>query len=248
MYKLSINTNRNTLDVHWSNINNLAKYANIQAGHYLDPSCSFTADLLEKKFREWHQMFWDIEQEHGMLNFPDNSVFVDIGSGIGVKDLLLYSYVPNSKFYLIDSEGWDEAFAVSIPPNICYSNDYPIYNSWAPTKDAIATSNFDSSRFVIQDPSMEFPDADVVFSQLSWCFHYPKETYWDRVMSCLKTGGQLQLDVRILADRDIIGEISEELKSKPIERKFPKIPDFVDNYPIVDPAHTWSRCGWIKNV
>ena len=131
---------------------------------------------------------------------------------------------------------------------ICYGKDYPFYNSWEPTVDAINTSQFNTNRFVMQTPEQDFPTADVVFSQLSWCFHYPKEVYWNKVMSCLKQGGILQLDVRILQDTDVIGEISEDLKSNPIERKFPKIPDFADNYPTANPEHAWSRCMWIKNV
>jgi hypothetical protein len=189
-----------------------------------------------------------MENEVGMHDFPNNAIFLDIGSGIGIRDMLLYSYVPNSKFYLVDNEGWDEAFAISEPPTICYGDNYPIYNSWSPTHDSIITSNFDKTRFILQTPEIEFPESDVVFSQLSWCFHYPKEVYWNRVVSCLKTGGLLQLDVRVLADRDIIGEISEHLKSNPIERKFPKIPDFADNYPVIDPTHAWSRCMWTKNI
>jgi hypothetical protein len=248
MYKLSIQSDKGPLEVSWTDVDQLAKYANIQNGHYLIPGCDFSFELLNEKFQEWNQTLWNMEHEVGMHIYQDNSVFLDIGSGIGTRDMLLYSYVPGSKFYLVDLEGWDNEFALAEPPTVCYSNNYPIYNSWAPTKDAILTSNFDNRRFVLQSPDDTFPEADVVFSQFSWCFHYPKEVYWNRVMSCLKKGGLLQLDVRILQDRDIVGEISEELKSTPIERKYPMLPSYTDNYPVADPEHGWSRCVWTKNV
>ena len=142
MYKLSVQSDKGPLEVLWSNVDVLSKYANIQSGHYLTPGCDFSYELLQRRFHEWTQVLWDMEHEVGMHKFNDNSVFIDIGSGIGVRDLLLYSYVPNSKFYLIDKESWDEEFAVSEPPTICYGKDYPFYNSWAPTIDAITTSNF----------------------------------------------------------------------------------------------------------
>ena len=248
-FNLTVQSNRGPLSVDWSDEETLARYSNIQAGFYLEDSQDLSPALLKKHFYRWNQMFWEMREENGMFDFPDGSVIVDIGSGIAVADLLLYSYIPNSKFYLIDKEGWDEFFANSVPPNVCYDNEYPIYNSWAPVRDAIKTSNFDPARFVMQGPNDEFPkDVDVVTSYISWCFHYPKEVYWDKVMSNLKKGGKLLLDVRVLSDRDVIGEISEELKSTPVEIKFPKLPDYVDDYPAPSDEHSWSRCLWTKNV
>lgn len=247
-FNLTVHSNKGDLNIRWSDPKTLAKYSNIQAGFYLENVQDYSVQFLKKHFYEWNQTFWTMREEKGMFNFSDNSVIVDIGSGIAVADLLLASYIPNSKFYLIDDEGWNDEFAQAVPPNVCYDTDYPIYNSWSPVNDAITTSGFDPARFVMQTPSESFPvDVDVITSYISWCFHYPKEIYWERVMSSLKKGGQLLLDVRSLEDKDVIGEISEELKSIPIKHDFPKLPDYVDNYPAIDNEAAWARCLWIKN-
>lgn len=246
-YTLEINSNKGKLNVTWKNIENLAKYANTQSGFYLMDSKCLDSSLFLEHFQKWNQMFWNQRQSQGMFNFPDNATIVDIGSGMSVVDLLLYSYIPNSKFYLIDNEGWDENFVNPTTSKVCFSENYPIYNSWAPVQDAIESSNFDQSRFIFQNTEQPFPEnIDVITSYLSWCFHYPKSTYWEQATSSLKKGGKLILDVRPLKDQDVIGEISEELKSEPVKFLFPILPKYVDNYPPIDPNASGYRCMWEK--
>jgi hypothetical protein len=67
-------------------------------------------------------------------------------------------------------------------------------------------------------------------------------------MSSLKTGGKLILDVRPLHDRNVIEEISEELKCKPITFGFPILEKFVDTYEPVDKNASGYRCMWTKNI
>ena len=61
---------------------------------------------------------------------------------------------------------------------------------------------------------------DCITSYLSYCWHYPKDMYWDLVMSKLKMGGRLILDVRTLPNRDIIAEISKDMNSEPVAHYF----------------------------
>ena len=246
-YTLEINSNKGNLNVTWKDLDTLAKYANAQSGFYLVNSRSLDSSLFLEHFQRWNQMFWNQRQSQGMFDFPDDATIIDIGSGMSVVDLLLYSYIPNSKFYLIDNEGWDENFVNPEIPRVCFSEKYPIYNSWEPVHDAITASNFDKDRFIFQNTSEPFPEnVDVIMSYLSWCFHYPKNTYWDRSIHSLKKGGKLILDVRPLKDQDVIGEISEELKSNPVKFAFPILPEFVDNYPVADPNASGYRCMWEK--
>lgn len=246
MYTLTINSNKGPLSVSWKDVETLALYASTQAGFYLQDSKDHL-ELHHTHFRLWNQRFWDQRYNQGVFDINQNAKIVDIGAGVAVVDLLLYSYVPNSQFYLIDENTWSIT-PDNTPPYVSFSKTYPVYNSWSPVIDAIESSGFDSSRFTMLSPADKFPtDVDIVTSYLSWCFHYPKETYWDKVMGSLKVGGKLVLDVRPLHDRDVIGEISEELKATPIKFPFPKLPSYADTFLNVDPNITGYRCLWTKN-
>jgi hypothetical protein len=246
MYTLTINSKKGPLNVSWSDIESLAYFAGTQAGYYLQDNKDHLA-LHNTYFNKWNQMFWSQREDLGIFDIPDGAKIVDIGSGVAVVDLLLYSYVPKSTFYLVDYDSWTITQDNS-PPFVSFSDSYPSYNSWSPVIDAIKTSKFDANRFHILNTSDKFPDdVDVITSYFSWCFHYPKSTYWDRVMNSLKIGGKLIIDVRPLHGNDVIGEISEELKCTPIKFKFPKLPSYSDTYPNVDPDVTGYRCIWTRN-
>lgn len=245
MYKLTVNSNKGPLSVSWSNVESLAYYAGTQAGYYLQDSKDHLA-LHYEHFEKWNQMFWTQREHMGIFDISDQSTILDIGCGAAVVDLLLYSYIPNSKFYLVDNNTWSIT-PDNTPPFVSFSETYPSYHSWDTIVDAISTSNFDSNRFCMLNTLDDFPeDVDVITSYLSWCFHYPKNIYWEKVMNSLKTGGKLILDVRPLHGKDVIGEISEELKCNPIKFKFPKLPSYSDTYPNVEPDVTGYRCLWIK--
>ena len=86
---------------------------------------------------------------------------------------------------------------------------------------------------VFLSPENAWPaQIDVITSYFSYCFHYPKEKYWTNILSSLKIGGKLILDVRMLADRDVVEEITEDMKCQPTIQWFDsKLPAHVDNMP-----------------
>lgn len=246
-FELEVKSDKGPLRIQWSDVDTLAKYANVQSGCYLQNKENNLSLHLEY-FKSWNQTFWLQRQQQGIFNLPNNATILDIGSGVSIVDLLLYSYLPNSKFYLVDKNSWEMDFVNTMTPTVFYDDSYPSYNSWSPVLDAIETSKFDRSRFVIQSPEEKFPEqVDAVTSYFSWCFHYPKEVYWDRAVRSLKFGGKLVLDVRLIVDRDIIGEISEELKSEPVTFPFPELPKYVDAYPTAVDGVSGYRCMWVKN-
>jgi hypothetical protein len=67
-------------------------------------------------------------------------------------------------------------------------------------------------------------------------------------MSCLKKGGRLIMDIRSLPDRDIINEISEDMKSQPDLYPFQiKLPAHIDNMPSPDPSKPVGyRATWVR--
>ena len=243
-YKLKVESDRGPLVLEWRDLNELAKWSNIQAGLYIKGNESSLQTFFEL-FPRWYQMWWDRRYGQGLFNLPDNAKIVDVGSGIAVQDLMLAKYFPKATFTLVDKEGFE------FRPGVYYEPDYPEYNSWAPVIDCIETSNIDPKRFTLQGPDVEWPDeVDAVTSYLSWCWHYPKETYWQKVLDHLKIGGLFYADVRLLEDRDIMKEISEDMKSEPISTiEFGDIPKHVDNMKssngermVSGYSAVWRRC------
>ena len=240
-YSLTVNSDRGPLTVKWQDANTLARWSNIQAGLYLQQTNSL--QTFYEYFPRWYQMFWDARAKQGLFNIADDSIILDIGSGVAVIDLLLASYLPKSKFYLLDKEGFE------FYPGVYYDPNYPEYNSWSPVRDAISATKLDPSRFNMISPGDVIEEqVDCITSYLSYCWHYPKDMYWDLVMSKLKMGGRLILDVRTLPDRDIIAEISKDMNSEPVAHYFDiKLPAHIDNMPAPDPNQpVGGRFMWVR--
>jgi hypothetical protein len=241
-YELKINTDRGDLKIKWNDANNLALWANIQAGLYLQQTNSL--QTFYEYFPRWYQKFWNDRAQQGLFDLKDDAVILDIGSGVAVIDLLLASYLPRSKFYLLDKEGF------KFQQGIYYDVNYPEYNSWEPVYDAISATELDSSRFTTMSPTDQWPtEVDCITSYISYCWHYPKDMYWDQILNTLKVGGKLILDVRTIPDRDIVAEITEDMKAEPTIYWFDaKLPAHIDDMPAPkngDPVG--GRMIWTRN-
>lgn len=178
---------------------------------------------------------------------------IDVGSGIGIHDLLLYQKISNqglsSKMFLIDRN----QFAIVGKDCLFYDPviGYNFYNSWAPVEDSIGAIGLPRSDFVFMSPEDPWPiEVDIVFSTYSWCWHYPPEIYLDRLLSSLRIGGKLILDVIYRPDRDFIEEISEALGSIPsfIDIRAPKIDanHFLNGKQIIKDGTIGRQCQWIR--
>jgi hypothetical protein len=241
-YTLTIDTDKGPVSVKWKNVEELAKYATLQSGIFGGVSDRLTKQTFFNYFQNWSQREWDRRFKMQCFQLNDNPTIIDVGSGIAVVDLLLYRYLPTSKFYLVDKD------AVEFERNIFFSENYPFYNQWAPVRDAIDASEFDASRFVMQGPDAVWPESDCITSYYSWCFHYPKETYWQKTLDSLKIGGKLILDIRYLKNKDVVGEISEEFKCDPIVFEYANtIPKWIDDFKDADPSILGHRCVWTRN-
>lgn len=224
-YILKIETDRGNIELQWKDANELARWGNIQGGLYIKGQKS-TLQTFYELFPKWCQMWWTRRHGQGLFDLPNDAKIVDVGSGVAVQDLLLAKYLPSSTYTLVDREGfeWNGTWY--------YDKNYPEYHSWSPVHDGIKSSNLDPNRFTMQGPNDDWPDeVDAVTSYLSWCWHYPKDTYWQKVIDHLKVGGKFAVDVRLLPDRDVMGEINEAMKSEPISTiAFHDVPKHVDDY------------------
>lgn len=241
-YTLTVDTDKGPISVKWRNVEELAKYATLQSGIFGGVSDRLTKRTFFDHFRSWSQKEWDRRVKMQTFDLAPNPTIIDVGSGIAVIDLLLYSYIPNSKFYLVDKD------TVEFEKNIYFSENYPFYNQWGPVHDAVESSAFDSTRFTTQGPEDDWPESDCITSYYSWCFHYPKETYWIKTLNSLKVGGKLILDVRYTKDRNVVEEISESFKCKPIIFEYANtIPKWIDDYQHGDSGVLGHRCVWTRN-
>ncbi len=238
-YCLTVDSKSGPISLNWNDSETLAFYAALQSGLFGGASELFSKQVFFEQFPKWAQNQWSYHEQIVGHNIKPNDLILDIGSGIAVVDLLQAKANPTNKFILVDKQ--DQNFQ----QGVYYSDQYPFYNSWAPVEDCVFASGLDANRFSMQDPSMPWPEVDHIISYFSWCFHYPKNTYWSKVLSSLKTGGTLTLDVRLIDSEDVVGEISEELKFIPYKDAIPNtIPKHIDNYPSPDPKIMGYRCHW----
>jgi|APGre2960657373_1045057.scaffolds.fasta_scaffold04357_5 SAM-dependent methyltransferase len=256
MEQLIVNSDKGELIVKWSDKESLIQYVTPQRGCYNADLSNINWNysnaglkympLHDSYFHTKYQELWNQQEELSVFDIPKNSKIIDIGCGSSVIDLLLYSYAPNSTFYLVDKEGeWPQTLH---PKTVSFTESHPFYHSWDVVTDAINTSEFDKNRFHFLNPGSNFPeDSDLIMSSASWCWHYSKDQYWAKVMQSLKIGGKLLLDIRLLHDRDIINEISEDLKSQPIMIEIKQLPDYLDVIPTVKPGIVGYKCLWTRN-
>lgn len=208
MNQININNNNGQLSLSWTNIQELRKWSRMQLGEAYFP-VTLTDDefmsLFEKRIQNnWNRIALNVD-------ITKLKKIVDIGSGVSTPDLLASKLNPDAEFYLVDKAEYTRK-----TNGVYYQDVHGHYNSWNVVEDCINSSGLDRNKFNFLDPNDEWPvDADLILSTFSWCWHYPKETYWNKVMSSLKVGGHLLVDVLNLPDRDVVKEISYEFSSMP---------------------------------
>ena len=196
------------INITWQDVDKLKTYSRLQLGQYYFPIGEdddiFFSKFQDKIIKNWKRISYNID-------ISKLNKVVDVGCGIAVPDLLMSQVNKNTEFYLVDKNVLEKT------SGNYYENNHHGYNSWDVVEDAISNSNINRSRFNFLSPESMWPEeVDLVLSTYSWCWHYPVETYWSNVMSSLKVGGKLAVDVLFRPDKDVIDEISNKLDSYPI--------------------------------
>jgi len=238
MYSIKINTDRGVLELKYSDYENLRKYVNFQILH-LHP-------LKEEEFHmelsDTLQQHWDRKIDLGLFDFDKAVSVLDIGSGVGFLDLFLSKYLNNgSKFYLVDESRFT-------PKSTQFKSVDSFYNNWSVLEDLIEYSNISRNDFSLLSTTDEWPEKlDVIMSNHSYMFHYPKELYWEKVMKVMNSNRcRLSFDILNIKDRDVVEEITKEtgLQCKIIERELNSGVAWKDELHVVNGNYARS-CSWI---
>ena len=224
-YTLSIDTIRGSYDIVWdSHIEDLAFYSMFQIGL---GNKSFSLQNFYETNRQRRQEEWNRNYDLGAYELPENANVLDVGSGIGINDLILYNYDKTCKLNMLDRDvGWQNLKGMSPEFLNGYNEDYIFYNSRNITSHAISCNGYDPNRFNYMTPEDEWEEYDLIISNWSWAWHYPLETYWEKAYNHLKPGGKLILDVYRLND---INFISSKLGPA-----------------VINKDYHGSRCKWVK--
>ena len=122
---------------------------------------------------------------------------LDIGCGIGGIDLFLYYYYfGKPDIHLLDYSKTSEKIYYG------YQKEGAIYNNLDLTKQFLTMNGVDKKNLAFYDAGNdEFPTKqfDLIISLLSWCFHYPLETYLEKVKKVKR--GVMIIDVRNNTDQ-----------------------------------------------
>lgn len=207
-------------------------YVKDDLAHSLKTGLNYQMDAAFFYWLQWvHEDRFNAVLE-SIENLKEITSVIDIGSGVAIFDLILSQLLPNTKFTLLDKTT-DANFIEEKFVQIDYHGNYPFYNNWEIVEDCINASNLNRNNFNFIGPNDPWPETDLIVSSWSWCWHYPKETYWDKAIASLRPNGQLVLDVLYKKDVDIIKEISDAMNCQPV---------VISRHPVIQ-EHPW-RHSW----
>lgn len=190
MYKLTIETlKKGNIEIGFTDLHQVAHVLGIQTGVFfgyinvddLDQFLSVINSNLTKRFQERERL--------GVFdNLTKDSVIIDIGAGTGWFAIAMNKYIGGGTFIMVDKQEWSTGYAATQ-----WDKTYHFYNDWTVFDDLVDNSDVDRNDFVQVTPEDDWPkNVDLVFSGFSYLWHYPKETYWDKIS---KTTASLSVDV-----------------------------------------------------
>jgi len=238
-YSITLPVSNKTIS--WKNYEGLSRVYKLQTGpqHWAGIN---TSELFFARVKA--QVEWNWARVSKYIDINNLKKVIDVGSGLGLFDLTLHHLNNDTEFYLVDKS------IINIPVNIKYYSyeDYPFYHSWNVVTDCLTSSNIDKTKFTFLSPEDVWPNnVDLVISMHSWCWHYPKEYYWGRLLNSLKIGGTLVLDVLNIKDKNIVEEISDQLGATPTYdlRYAPANHPFANEFTLINKSH--GGCySWVR--
>jgi len=121
---------------------------------------------------------------------------LDIGCGLGGIDYFFHKHYKTDdvEIHLLDKDEVSENIYFG------FQNEAASYNSLDASRQMLEDAGVEKERIHTYDmKTTDFPvnkEFDVIYSSLSWGFHYPIETYLNEVKQTLSSDGCLILDMR----------------------------------------------------
>jgi len=252
-HKISSTYNNTPVEVKWTNndaIRTMITYQ-VQSDHWpideIDTSIPWD-ELPPHEFTFTdEQMLSELEahlavrlERYGKYLIDENpKKIISIGPGLSTFEAAVCKLNSDCHMYLVDRSEitYPEKFLHAENPIVNSVSpgyvDWGFRNSFGIVEDIFAATDINTTRFTELDPTDSWPDGDVdvVLSIFSWMWEYPKETYWQKAIRSLKTGGKLICTLKFIPDRDVVTEITNALGSEPVV-----IPWLIDEWNL-DDAH-----------
>lgn len=202
-HTINIETNKGEFELSWDPELTLevAYFCSCQIG--IKP---FSMQEFFRQHQEKRQIEWNRNQELGAYTLPDGAKILDIGCGIGVNALLMHKYNPTWDITLLDGNDWKGQIGKGAEFLDGHQEEYVTYNNWDITKNCIKRVHATPEKFEFLDLDSDWGQYDMIMSTWSYGFHYPLDTYWDKVLSSLNPGGRLLLDLYNETDSDRVSK------------------------------------------
>jgi hypothetical protein len=131
-----------------------------------------------------------------IAQLPNNATILDIGSGNSLIDLAICLNFPekNFKFILVDDS---DTFLKSKGNSKFYDEtNYKTYNNWSFVNKVIESNSFIKENFIFKSPNDVWTESkvDLILSTTSWGWHYPVDTYLDKVNNIIKDDGFIYIN------------------------------------------------------
>jgi len=178
MHKLKIETlNRGNIELSFQNFSRFVWVAGHQLGiirgYVDDPEeyCNTVSKTVSNRFQQRESL-------GAFDNLNSESIILDIGSGVGIIDIVLHKYLDGGNFILVDESIVDHNHVVSH-----WSDTHGFYNDWNLFKDIAINSGIDMANFTLQSPGVKWPEKiDLIMSSQSYLWHYPLNVYLDELL------------------------------------------------------------------
>jgi len=203
-HSIDVNSNKGSLELSWDPdyMFDVAYYCSCQLG-----IAPFSIQSFFRQHEAKRQIDWSRNQQLGAYDLHDGAKILDVGCGVGVNGLLMHKYNPTWNITLLDGNDWKGQIGKTAEYLDGYNEEYVVYNNWDITKNCMKKIDADESKFKFLSPESKWGNYDMIMSTWSYGFHYPLDTYWDRVLSSLNPGGILLLDLYNEEDADRVSKV-----------------------------------------
>jgi len=147
----------------------------------------------------------EIDYNEIKSSLNDYKVALDIGCGVGGIDYFLGKRNPNAKLLLLDKTEVEDRIYYGYERKGCFYNNLKITSEFLSLNEVTNDSRF------IDIGSEEFPNekVDLVISLISWGFHYPINTYLDKLDKILSEDGIIIVDLRKISYEEGLNEFKK---------------------------------------